>query len=62
MLNVFTLFSKRRVWVGLRCLLLCVAFPPHPHLPCVLERGWHRLLLGVRSQTLGGQKGIRKKL
>ena len=22
MLNVFTLFSKRRVWVGLRCLLL----------------------------------------
>lgn len=62
MLNVFTLSSKWRVWVGLRCLLFSATFPPHPHLPCALERAWHGLLLGVRSQDLGWRKGIRKKL
>ena len=54
--------QQQRVWVGLHCLLLRVAFPPHPHLPWTLERGWLGLLLGVRSQTLGWRKGIRKKL
>lgn len=61
MLNVFTLSSKRRVWVGLRCLLFSVTFPPHPHLPCALERGWHGLLLESGAR-LWDERSIRKKL